>query len=247
MLDICRGFERIPIQWRLVIATGIPLAIGLIAYPFIGFWAFFAAAFVAVASVWHFGRRHNEFFRRTAFGIMRTRSIDRRHRLATDGPVEQRRIANAVNRLADRVQQTIQESDNHRRYYETILNELTVGILVVDANGNLQYANPAAGEMLGFTYDGSAEPMPLAAKVNLYEVNEAITSSIVNGSTIRRDVEIYDTRRHLEILSRPLLADDSGLDVPLPLLTIGLMPSGSVFRCVNSLPMRRMNCARQSP
>ena len=44
-----------------------------------------------------------------------------------------------------------------------------------------------------------SSPTPLATNVNIYEINEAVTTSATAGETVRRSVELYDTRRHLEL------------------------------------------------
>ena len=139
---------------------GVPLVIGWSLYGVAGWWSVAAGSVVAVVIVLFLGHRQMLFFIRTATGIIRTRSIDRRNRLEIEGPAEEQRILNAVNRLADSVEITLSESDRNRRYQETILNEITVGILVVDENGMLQYANPAVCRMLGLISQLLAQAQP---------------------------------------------------------------------------------------
>ncbi len=212
MPDLYSILDPVPLKWRFTTATAVPLIAGFALYPLAGFWSIPISATIAVVFVWLLGGRQMRYFRRTAIGILRTRSIDRRHRLPTEGPAEQRRVANAVNRLADNVELTLSEAQRNRRYHETILNELTVGIMVVDADGMLQYANPAACAMLGFEFSvDESGPTPLASKVGIYEINEAVTISITSGDTVRRNVEIYDTHRHLEVTARGLPPEESGV------------------------------------
>lgn len=212
MPDLSRILDFIPLRWRYATAAALPLVIGWALYGMVGWWSVATGSIVAVVGVLFLGHRQTLFFLRTAKGIIRTRSIDRRNRLEIEGSPEQQRILNAVNRLAESVEITLSESDRNRRYQETILNEITVGILVVDENGMLQYSNPAVCGMLGFDFlpDGSA-PTPLAVKVNIYEINEAVARSATAGETVRRNVELYDTHRHLELYSRPLPPDESGV------------------------------------
>ena len=165
MPDLCSILDPVPLKWRFTTATAVPLIVGLFLFPFLGFWSLAAGSLIAVIGVWMLGRRQTRYFLRTAVGILRTRAIDRRHRLPIEGPREQQRIAHAVNRLADNVEKTLAESSRSRRYHETILSGLTVGILVVDADGMLQYANPAACEMLGFEIEETEFRLtPLAVK-----------------------------------------------------------------------------------
>ena len=212
MPDLCRILDFIPLRWRYATAATLPLVIGWSLYGVAGWWSVAAGSVVAVVTVLILGHRQMLFFIRTATGIIRTRSIDRRNRLTIEGPPEQQRILNAVNRLAESVEITLSESDRNRRYQETILNEITVGILVVDENGMLQYANPAVCRILGFEFSARGSgPTPLATSVNIYEINEAVTTSATSGETVRRSVELYDSRRHLELFSRPLPPDESGV------------------------------------
>ncbi len=212
MQDPFRFLDRVPLRWRFATATAVPLAIGFGLYLLVGLWALAVSAAVAVLLIWILAGRQSRYFFQTATGILRTRAIDRHHRLADEGPAEQRRIANAVNRLADNVERTLAESDRNRRYHETILNELTAGIMVVDEAGNMQYANPAAAEMLGFDLPLSDPgPTPLASKVAIFEINEAVTQSATTGETVHRDVEIYDTHRHIEVIARGVPPEESGI------------------------------------
>ena len=205
MPDLCRIFDFLPLRWRYATAAAVPTLIGAVLFFVFGIAAVFIGAATAVVTVWFLATRQSGFFLRTANGILRTQSIDRANRLAVDGPAEQQRIVNAVNRLADSVEATLAASARDRVYHETILNELTVGILVVDANGMLQYANAAARSMLGFTVDEQAPlPAPLASKVSVYEINAAATSSATDGETVLRNVVLYDAQRHLEVVSRAL-------------------------------------------
>lgn len=212
MPDLSRILDFIPLRWRYATAAVLPLLIGWSLYGVAGWWSVAAGSIIAVAAVLFLGHRQTLFFIRTATGIIRTRSIDRGNRLEIEGPSEEQRILNAVNRLADSVELTLSESDRNRRYQETILNEITVGILVVEENGMLQYANPAVCRMLGFDFSPRRSgPTPLAAKVSIYEINEAVITSATTGETVRRSVELYETHRHLELFSRPLPPDESGV------------------------------------
>lgn len=209
MPDLCRIFDFLPLRWRYATAAAVPILIGSALFFIFGIVAVFVGAVTSIVTVWFLAIRQSGFFLRTANGILRTQSIDRANRLVVDGPAEQQRIVNAVNRLADSVEAILAASARNRVYHETILNELTVGILVVDAEGNLQYANPAARSMLGFSIDGEGPlPAPLASKVNVYEINAAATASATVGDTVLRNVVLYDTQRHLEVISRALPPED---------------------------------------
>ena len=212
MPDLFRILDPVPLKWRFTAVTAIPLVAGLASYPFVGFWSLAIASLIAIASVWWLSRRQTRYFLRTATGILRTRAIDRRHRLPVQGPQEQQRLAHAVNRLADNIEQTVSESLRNRRYHETILSELTAGILVVDAEGMLQYANPAACEMLNFEIEDTEYRMtPLASKVGIFEINEAVGISATTGETVRKIVEIFDEHRHFEVIARGVPPEDSDL------------------------------------
>ena len=214
MPDLCRIVDFIPLRWRYATVSAVPLLVGFAVYFFLDFGVLpiILGSVLAVLGVWFLGNRQSGFFLRTANGILRTQSIDRANRLETYGPHEQQRIINAVNRLADSVEAILGESARNRVYHETILNELTLGILVVDADGILQYANPAAGSTLNFTFDSqSALPAPLASKVNIYEINDAATKSAVDGEIVLRNVVLYDSQRHIEVISRALPPDESAI------------------------------------
>ena len=210
MPDLCRIVDFLPLRWRFAVVAAVPILTGFALYLIFGILPIIAGSAVSVLAVWFLARRQSIFFVRTAYGVLRTQSIDRANRLEPRGPAEQQRIIHAVNRLADSVEAALGESNRNRAYHETILNELTVGILVVDADGILQYANPAARLMLDFTFESGADAqVPLASRVNIYEINDATTVSVDSGEMVLRNVELYDSQRHLEVVARPFMPDEN--------------------------------------
>ena len=179
--------------------------------PIIGIFAVIGGSVLSVLAVWFLARRQSSFFSSTVNGVLRTHSIDRSNRLELNGPHEQQRIVNAVNRLAEGVEVALAESNRSRAYHETILNELTVGILVVDADGILQYANPSASSTLDFTFNPAKDSrVPLASRVSVYDINDATAHSVENDETVLRNVELFDSQRQIEVVARPFLPDENG-------------------------------------
>ena len=81
--------------------------------------------------------------------VLRTASIDRSHRINPVGPAELRRMARAVNRLADRLVRAMRDADKERARLGLILESMADGVMLVDEDGLVEFANPAAIRLLG--------------------------------------------------------------------------------------------------
>ena len=212
MSSLWRIVDRIPSEWRYLLATGLPLSLGIGAHFVVGWFGVVLGAAASLMCVFVVASRQRQHSTRTALGIIRSRAIQRGYKLPTTGPTESVRIAHAINRFTAEVEQTLADAEIHRRYHETILNELSAGVLVVDALGILQYANRAAGEILGFDVDGIRDgTTQLGSKVNVYELNDAAMTCATSNEVASREVEVYGSGRHLEIVARPLPPEQLGI------------------------------------
>mgnify|MGYP000002831523 FL=1 len=134
--------------------------------------------------------------------IIRTMSIDRSHRLDPTGPAELARMARAVNRLVDRVGAEINEEAEERIRLASILDSIHEGVVVVDDQGVIESANPAASEMLGTI--GEVEPgMQFTSLTNHPDVNSVLGRAIEDGNPTSMEIELFDNQRTLMALATP--------------------------------------------
>ena len=123
--------------------------------------------------------------------IIRTMSIDRSHRLDPTGPAELARMARAVNRLVDRVGAEIHEEAEERIRLASILDSIHEGVVVVDDQGVIESANPAASEMLGTI--GEVEPgMQFTSLTYHPDVNSVVGRTIEDGNPTSMEIELTE-------------------------------------------------------
>ena len=119
--------------------------------------------------------------------VVRMTSIDRTHRLNPAGPAELARLARAVNRLVDRVGADISKDESERLRLLSIFNSMRDGVVVVDDQGDIELANPAAVEMLAAAIP--VEPgMQLTSLTNHPDVVGVVALAISSGNTESAEV-----------------------------------------------------------
>lgn len=183
-----------------------------------GFAGTVLAAVVALAAVIFLSLRITRQFSELTEAVIRMTSIDRAHRLDPSGPAELTRLARAVNRLVDRVDDDISEDHAERIRLASILDSMREGVVVVDEEGVIESANPASGEMLGSL--GEVEPgMQLSSLTNHPDVIGVVTTSIESQSPTSAEIELFDSSRTLMAVSTPFPRPDSDGVRALLLLT----------------------------
>ena len=176
-----------------LVATGT-LLFGVVGTIFAGFLATVAVLFLSL--------RLTRQFRDLTEDIIRTMSIDRSHRLDPTGPAELARMARAVNRLVDRVGAEIAEEAEERTRLASILDSMREGVVVVDDQGVIESANPAASGMLG-TVVAVESGMQLTSLTNHPDVNRVVVEAIESGRPTTAEIELFDNQRTLMALATP--------------------------------------------
>lgn len=141
-------------------------------------------------------------FSRMTDSVVRTASIDRDHRLSPEGPAELTRMARAVNRLSDRLVSATQDADEERVRLELILDSMAEGVLLVDEEGIVEFANPAALRLLGPDVE-YAPGVRLITLNNNYELNELASVPMETGAADNAQIEIRDSGRTVQAIASP--------------------------------------------
>jgi two-component system phosphate regulon sensor histidine kinase PhoR len=182
-----------------VAALVVLVSVGTLLFGIVG--TVFAGLLAMVTVLWLSLRLTRQFTDLTE-DIIRMTSIDRSHRPNPTGPAELARLARAVNRLVDRVGSDIAQEAGERIRLASILDSMREGVVVVDAEGVIESANPAAGELLGTV--GQVEPgMQLTSLTNHPDVNRVVVSAIENEQQTNAEIELFDSRRTLIALATP--------------------------------------------
>ncbi|MEE8045647.1 MAG: ATP-binding protein [Dehalococcoidia bacterium] len=210
--------NNISLRWRMLIETSALVALvaaGTLLYGVVGT---ILAGLLATIAVLFLSLRLTRQFTELTEDVIRMTSIDRSHRLDPAGPAELARLARAVNRLVDRVADDIFDDTAERIRLASILDSMREGVVVVDDQGVIESANPAAVEMLGSM--GPVEPgMQLTSLTNHPDVIRAVNTSIEGEKTISAEIELFDNKRTLMAMATPFPSPDTQIVRALLLLT----------------------------
>lgn len=152
------------------------------------------------------GRLTRSIARVTA-GARRVAAGQLDHRLWPERPAEVQQLANAVNEMASRLSALISQEADERTRLSSILSTMSDGVILVDAQGGVELANPAAREMLDAP--SSFSPGEALFRMNHnYELNQLAQTVAETGESVHTQIELLDSRKFLQALAVPLETRD---------------------------------------
>ena len=159
---------------------------------------------ILAAIVDAFRARHlSSQFSRMTEGVLRTASIDRTYRISPEGPAELSRMARAVNRLADRLVAAMGATDAERTRLGAILETMAEGVMLVDEDGMVEFANPAALRLLA----PEVEYRPGARLITLnnnYDLSQISTVPARTGRAEKAQFEIRASQSFVQAIASPV-------------------------------------------
>ncbi len=206
------------LRWRILLETIVLVAITGTVAVIAGWIGAVLIGLLAAVIARYRARALSQLFSEMTEGVLRTGSIDRRHRIEPQGPAELARMARAVNRLADRLVSHTDAEVAERTRLSSILESMIEGVAVVDESGAVEFVNPAALSI--FATDHQFEPGDLLVSLtNNYEINETSGVTAASGEPRQVEVELYDPRRLVQVQASPLPAAADGRGRALLLIT----------------------------
>ena len=131
---------------------------------------------------------------------------------------ETQELAQAFNKMAITLKGVIEDLSGEKDKLSTVLETMTDGGIVVDANGQIELVNPSANALLGL----SAPQTPgrqLIEAVRAHELQELVEISRRSGALEQSEVELLQPRRLLSALAIPLGEPGGGILLTLHDLT----------------------------
>ncbi len=118
------------------------------------------------------------------------------------------KLLNRIDRVGQGdLQAYLQRLNNERGFFETIFNTLQEGIVVVDAQGKILYANHAVTGLIGLDPAKS-----LGASISTFLKELDWPTILAEGRVLNRDLEVfYPQPRYLNFYLVPLAAKDTAL------------------------------------
>lgn len=144
-----------------------------------------------------------QMFRRMTEGALRIATIDRDFRIIPEGPAELNRMGRAVNRMAEQMVLAITKLGQETDRLELILESMVDGVIVVDPEGGIDFANPEALTILGFA--AKFEPgLQITSLTNNFEINELVGNCMKTRKEGQSMIDLKDTRQYLQAVGVPL-------------------------------------------
>ena len=162
-----------------------------------------------------------------AEGVSQVASGDLRPKLAMQGNDElgglTRAFASMTEQLADArqaVQQSMSQVDAARANLQTILDNLTAGVIVLDAQGEIRSSNPGAARILNVSL-ADYQGLPLAAIEGLQEFGGAVQTQFANFLVQRNDQGLDHWQKSFELGGSAVSAMHGPFDRTLTLVARG--------------------------
>ncbi len=133
-------------------------------------------------------------------------------RAGTGGPSEVSEASESLNHLIGRLRSALEAGGSERIRLSSILNTMTDGVLVVDEDGIVELANPAAIEMLDAPPGFRAGDRMVTLNRD-HEVLRVITDCVTGRTTAQGEVELLGSRRLLNVVAVPL-TNEAPVDEP---------------------------------
>ncbi len=126
---------------------------------------------------------------------------------------EQKRAEEEIRRLNEELEQRVQERtgelEQERATLNSILDNLSEGVLAADSQGHMVFANPAARSMLGVSREKLPEEVPDHWRE--FSLSEAVAHCLRNQDCVEARVSSGET--FLQVKLEPLPAFDGGGEV----------------------------------
>ena len=145
-------------------------------------------------------------------GAMRFARGDLDRKLPIPNTDELASLAEALNYMADQLQNQIQSLSRQGKEQEAILSSMTEGVLALDAEGRLLTINSAGAEMLRLD-PATAQNLPVQEVIQDSGLKWFINRTLSNPEPIEGEVEIKDNGRRIFKAHGTSLRDSQGISL----------------------------------
>ncbi|WP_054697068.1 ATP-binding protein [Syntrophomonas palmitatica] len=117
-------------------------------------------------------------------------------------------LARAINNMADRIDHNIHEISAVKNHLELLLNNTVNGILMVAADGRINYANPVALQLIGRN-DNMVGKKPFEVISN-FELLDMIDEVRCKNNNVRKEVKLYNQGEKILVAHAVPIAENEG-------------------------------------
>ncbi|MGH2709949.1 MAG: ATP-binding protein [Actinomycetota bacterium] len=158
-----------------------------------------ATAAIGLAVGWLLARRGERKLRSVTAAVSRISAGERGVRIAPMGGAEIASLAEALNRMSADLEARLEQLGRDRQERDAILSAMEEGVILIDATGEVAYANPSAERILGRVPRSARELSPTGLRSLVEEVKG-------DGLPREREIETGVPARVLSASAVPLEA-----------------------------------------
>jgi two-component system, OmpR family, phosphate regulon sensor histidine kinase PhoR len=112
-------------------------------------------------------------------------------------------LSRTIRRMSKKLHDQITDLKSERRKLSTVLRQMTDGILIVDANGQIELANPAAERIFNIKEENIIG-RSLISVLRHHEIDELWRQSVKSGEVDIASIELRVKDHYLQAISIPL-------------------------------------------
>ena len=176
---------------------------------------------LGIAASWVLSGRLADGVIRLGAVVNRAAEGDYTTRASIGGPSEVADASESLNHLIDRLRSALETGGSERIRLSSILNTMTDGVLVVDEDGIVELANPAALAMLDAPHEFRSGDRMVTLNRD-HEVLRVINDSVTERTTAHGQAELLGSRRLINIEAVPL-TNEALVDEPVRTMSRSLV------------------------
>jgi len=112
-------------------------------------------------------------------------------------------LGNAFNEMAGNIRRLIGDISTERSKLDTVLSNMTDGVIVTDKEGNISLANRTAGGLFNFHIEGAIGSTVIETTHD-YEVANLTKRCLAIGEQLTTQVELPATGKYLRVIAIPI-------------------------------------------
>jgi two-component system phosphate regulon sensor histidine kinase PhoR len=160
-----------------------------------------AAAALVILAAWFIARITTRPIRKLTAASRKISSGELEQKLTIAAKDEVGELAHAFNNMSARLKELVEAISEDKARLTTILDNMTDGVIMTDAEGNISLANRAAAKLFNIK---DAENKPLIEVVRDHEVDELLKLCLKTAQTQAANYESGASKRYLQVIAIPI-------------------------------------------
>jgi two-component system, OmpR family, phosphate regulon sensor histidine kinase PhoR len=162
---------------------------------------------LAILSAWFIARATTRHVRQLTKASKKIASGQLGQKINVSTKDEIGQLAQAFNEMSSNLKTMMEAISSEKNKLVNVLNNMSDGVIMTNAEGNIMLANPAAGRLFGFK-EADGINKPLIEVVHDHEVDEILKQCIKTGRQQSTQFESGIARLFLRAIAIPLYSQD---------------------------------------